>query len=407
MTKSNNAVTITLDDIRAARVVGAGTVEHTPVTPSAYLSERLGGKIVLKAENLQRTGAFKIRGALNKVTRLGAAAHNGVVAGSAGNHAQALALAARRSGVPCEIFVPKGASLSKIAACRNYGATVLEGGDNVETALTMARSRSAEANMSFCHPYDDVDVVAGQGTLGLELLEDIDDLEQVVVPLGGGGLLSGVAIALKLHRPGIRVIGVQISSCAPYIHGQMPPGPVLTLADGIAVKHPGVITEPLIRKWVDDIIEVDEDSVADAMMLLMERAKLYVEGAGAVGVSALLTAKVMPAKTGTTCIVLSGGNVDIGLIPNLVRRHETIAGRRLIVFVRIADRPGGLARLLTIFADLGANLIEVQHVREGLDLHVRETGVQVALEIRGPEHADLLLQAARVDGYDVTAIKGR
>lgn len=407
MTKGNDAVKITLDNIRLARVVGAGTVEHTPVTPSAYLSERLGGKIVLKAENLQRTGAFKIRGALNKVTRLGAAARNGVVAGSAGNHAQALALAARQLGVPCEIFVPRGASLSKIAACRSYGATVLEGGDNVETAVAMARSRSDEAKMAFCHPFDDVDVVAGQGTLGLELLEDIDDLTQVVVPLGGGGLLSGVAIALKLQKPSIRVIGVQISSCAPHIYGQMPAGPVLTLADGIAVKHPGVITAPLIAKWVDDIVEVDEDSVADAMMLLMERAKLYVEGAGAVGVSALLTAQVAPSKTGTTCVVLSGGNVDLGLIPNLVRRHETKAGRRLIVFVRIADRPGGLARLLTIFADLGANLIEVQHVRDGLDLHVRETGVQVALEITGPDHAVLLLEAAKAEGYDVTAITSR
>lgn len=407
MTKNNDAVEITLDDIRRARIAGTGTVERTPVIPSVYLSERFGGKIVLKAENLQRTGAFKIRGALNKVSRLGTAANNGVVAGSAGNHAQALALAARQFGIPCEIFVPRGASLSKIAACQSYGAKVLEGGDNVESAVALARLRGEEAKMAFCHPFDDVDVVAGQGTLGLELFEDIDDLAQVFVPLGGGGLLSGVAIALKLQKPSLRLIGVQISSSAPYIYGQMPPGPVLTLADGIAVKHPGVITEPLIRKWVDDIVEVDEDSVADAMMLLMERAKLYVEGAGAVGVSALLAAKVTPAKTGTTCIVISGGNVDLGLIPNLVRRHETNAGRRLIVFVRIADRPGGLARLLTIFADLGANLIEVQHVRDGLDLHVRETGVQIALEITGPDHAESLLAAAKADGYDVTAITSR
>lgn len=407
MSKSNDAVEITLDDIRLARSVGVGIVEHTPVISSAHLSERLGGKIVLKAETLQRTGAFKIRGALNKVSRLGSAARSGVVAGSAGNHAQALALAARQFGVPCEIYVPRGASLSKIASCRSYGATVLEGGDNVESAVAMARVRAEDAKMAFCHPFDDIDVITGQGTLGLELLEDIDDLAQVVVPLGGGGLLSGVAVALKRLKPSIRVIGVQISSCAPYIYGHMPPGPVLTLADGIAVKHPGVVTEPLIRKWTDEIVEVDEDSVADAMMLLMERAKLYVEGAGAVGVSALLAAQVTPAKTGTTCVILSGGNVDLGLIPNLVRRHETLAGRRLIVFVRIADRPGGLARLLTIFADLGANLIELHHVRDGLDLHVRETGVQVTLEISGPEYADSLLDAAKAEGYDVTAIARR
>ena len=178
------------------------------------------------------------------------------------------------------------------------------------------------------------------------------------------------------------------------------------MADGIAVKHPGVITEPLIRKWVDEIVEVDEDSVADAMMLLMERAKLYVEGAGAVGVSALLTARVTPVKTGTTCIILSGGNVDLGLIPNLVRRHETIAGRRLIVFVRIADRPGGLARLLTIFADLGANLIEVQHVRDGLDLHVRETGVQIVLEVTGQEHSNALIESARQNDYEISQVGG-
>jgi len=310
---------------------------------SAYLSELLGGKVVLKAENLQRTGVFKIRGALNKVSRLGDAACNGVVTGSAGNHAQALALAAQLAGVRCEIFVPKGASLSKIAASRRFGATVLEGGDNVDSAIIMALARSAEAKMAFCHPFDDVDVVAGQATLGLELLEDIDDLAQVIVPLGGGGLLSGVAIALKLQRPSIRVVGVQISSCAPYIYGEIAPGPVPTLADGIAVKKPGVITRPLVNKWVDEIVAVDENSVADAMMLLMEHSRLFVEGGGAVGVSALLSGRVTPAQTGTTCIVLSGGNVDLGLIPNLIRRHETEAGRRLIVFTRLPDRPVGAA----------------------------------------------------------------
>ena len=188
------------------------------------------------------------------------------------------------------------------------------------------------------------------------------------------------------------------------IYGQIPPGTILTLTDGIAVKHPGVITDPLIRKWVEDIVEVDVDSVADAMMLLTERAKLYVEGGGAVGVSALLTAKVTPATTGTTCVVLSGSNVDLGLIPNLVRQHEIKAGRRLNLFVHIGDRPGGLARLLTIFADLGANHIEVQHLREGLDLHVRETGVQIVLEVRGCEHSNALIESAMESDYEISRV---
>jgi threonine dehydratase len=261
--------------------------------------------------------------------------------------------------------------------------------------------------MVFCHPYDDRDVVTGQATLGLELINDIPDLAQVIVPLGGGGLLSGVALAVKQHAPSIKVIGVQISSCAPYIYGNAPTGAVPTLADGIAVKVPGVVTKPLIERWVDDIVDVDEDSVADAMMLLLERAKLFVEGGGAVGVSALLAGRVSPAAMGTTCVVLSGGNADLGLLTGLVRRHETLRGRRLIVFARISDRPGGLARLLTLFAQHGANLIEVEHVREGVDLHVRETGVQVVLEVRGRDHAETLIAAAKSDGYELSEVTGR
>jgi threonine dehydratase len=405
MAENNHPIDISLADISAARVAGAAVVQHTPVIPSAYLSELLNAPIVLKAESLQRTGAFKIRGAMNKIARLGDTAKSGVVTGSAGNHAQGLALAAKHFGIACEIYVPKGASLSKIAATKHHGATVLEGGDNVDTAITAAKQRAAETGMTFCHPFDDVDVVAGQGTLGLELIEDIADLSLVIIPLGGGGLLSGTAIALKLHNPKIRVIGVQISSCAPYIHGLMPEGPVPTLADGIAVKKPGVITEPLVRRWVDEIVEVTEDSVADAMMVLLERSKLYVEGGGAVGLAALMTGKISPATVGTTCIVLSGGNVDIGLVPNLVRRHETEAGRRLIAFIRLPDRPGAFAGLLQICAGTGANLIEVQHVREGIYLHARETGIQIVLEIRGREHADQLILQASEHGYDLRSLE--
>ena len=382
-----------------ARERGRSVILHTPTVPSAHLSELTGSKILLKAENLQRTGAFKIRGAINKVTKLGDAARNGVVAGSAGNHAQALALAARTLGVPCEIFVPKGASLTKIAACRHYGATVIEGGENVEFAVQAALARADETGMAFCHPYDDPDIVAGQGTIGLELLDDIDDLSSIIVPLGGGGLLSGVAVAVKQRRPSVRVIGVQVEGCDPYVSRTTPEGVFTTLADGIAVKKPGAVTAPLIDRWVDELVSVSEDSVADAMVLLMERSKLLVEGGGAVGVSALLTGKCSPATSGSTCIVLSGGNVDIGLLPNLILRSQEIQGRRMNAFVRLPDVPGALAGFLDMLARNDANIIEVSHVRQGVDLHSRETGVLVVIELRDQDHRSRLLQSAGECGF--------
>ena len=390
--------------IEAARLAGVGVVKRTPITDSAALSEKFGGSVVFKAENLQRTGSFKIRGAMNKLSSLGDAVKSGVVAGSAGNHAQAIAFAARHFGVPCEIFVPAGASLSKIEAVRSYGATLSEGGDTLSDAVALAQSRADATGMNFCHPFDDPMVVAGQATLGLELAEDISDLSLVLVPLGGGGLTGGVALVLKQINPKIRIVGVQVRACAPYAGTPPPDGPIITLADGIAVKSPGVFTRPLIEQFVDDIIVVEEDLVADAMVFLMDRGKLYVEGGGAVGVSALMSGQVVPAKTGTTCVVLSGGNVDLGLLPGLIRRHETQAGRRLLMYVRISDRPGGLARLLTLFAESGANLVEVEHMREGVDLHVRETGVQVVLEVRGRDHADSVLAQVRAAGYPADEI---
>ena len=395
---------ITPSDVDHAVAAGRAVVKHTPVTSSAAVSERVGGRVVLKAENLQRTGSFKVRGAMNKLAVLGASAAHGVTAGSAGNHAQALAFAARHAGVRCEIFVPAGAPLSKMQACRAYGATVVEGGASLDEAVAAARERADEAGMEFCHPYDDIAVVAGQATLGRELLDDVEDLRRVIIPLGGGGLASGAAIALKRHDPTIQVVGVQVAACAPYANQPTFGGAVVTLADGIAVKRPGEITRPLVEHWLDDIVVVEEDAVADAMVLLMERAKLLVEGAGAVGVAALMSERASPARSGATCVVLSGGNVDLGVVPGLIRRHETMAGRRLIVFARISDRPGGLAQLLTIFAEGGANLIDVEHVREGVDLHVRETGVHVVLEVRGPGHAAAVMAAARTAGYTVEPI---
>jgi len=398
---------ISLGSVQAARQAGLGVVKRTPVTESAALSEMCGGQVVLKAENLQRTGSFKIRGAMSKIADLGDAAAAGVVAGSAGNHAQSLAFAARHRGVPCRIYVPAGASLSKMEAVRSYGAELSEGGETLTDAVALARSHAESTGMNFCHPFDDPAVVSGQATLGLELTEDIADLEQVIIPLGGGGLTGGAAWVLKALLPGVRVVGVQVRACAPY--AGMPPadGPIVTLADGIAVKWPGEITRPLVEKYVDEIVVVEEDTVADAMMLLLDRSKLYVEGGGAVGVSALLSGAVKPGRKGATCVVLSGGNVDLGVVPGLIRRHETKAGRRLIVFARISDRPGGLAGLLSLFAANGANLIEVEHVREGVDLHVRETGVQAVLEVRDSSHADAVVAAAVAAGYGIEKVAVR
>ena len=399
------AIPIDSEVITAARRAGVGVVKRTPITESAALSERYGGNVVFKAENLQRTGSFKIRGAMSKLASLGDAVKNGVVAGSAGNHAQAIAFAARHHNVPCEIFVPAGASLSKMEAVRSYGAILSEGGDSLSDAVAAAQRHADATGMNFCHPYDDPIVVAGQATLGLELIEDLSDLSLVIIPLGGGGLTGGVAMALKTFNPKIRVIGVQVRACAPYAGSPAPDGPIVTLADGIAVKMPGAFTRPLIERYVDEIVVVEEDLVADAMVLLMDRGKLYVEGGGAVGVSALMSGQVKPAQSGTTCVVLSGGNVDLGILPGLIRRNETKAGRRLILFVRISDRPGGLARLLTLFAETGANLVEVEHVREGVSLHVRETGIQAVLEVRSREHANEVLNAVRDSGYEADEVE--
>ena len=403
--------TVTAADVERARAEIADVARVTPVLPSATLSERFGVPVALKAESLQRTGSFKVRGVANRLSALGQeGCARGVVAGSAGNHAQALAHAARTRGVPCEVFMPHGAPIAKIQGAAALGAEVRLVGSSVEECLAAARERADQAGMAFVHPFDDPDVVAGQGTLGLELLDAVPDLARVIVPIGGGGLVSGVAIAVKHARPEIEVIGVQVERCASMGasldagHPVQTP-PVLTIADGIAVKQPGGLTLELVREWVDDVVLVSEEQVAEAMVLLMEKAKLVVEGAGAVGVAALLGGQTAPAETGTTVAVLSGGNVDAGLLAEVARRHETEAGRRLVLLTRVPDRPGNLARLLTLVGELGANVLEVQHVREGLDLHVRETAIELVLETRGAEHADEVLAAVRAAGYEASVLR--
>ena len=384
-------------------------MRRTPVLPSATLTERLRAPVELKAESLQRTGSFKARGATSKLSALGDGCARGVVTGSAGNHAQALAFAAGARGVPCEVFMPAEAPLAKIEGARALGAHVTIGGDSVDECLGLARHRALGAGLAFVHPFDDADVIAGQGTLGLELLEDVPDLGKVVVPVGGGGLASGIAIAVKDARPDVEVVGVQVERCASVPASLKAGEPVsvasqLTIADGIAVKRPGGITLALLRTHLDDLVVVSEEEVAEAMVMLLEKAKLVVEGAGAVGVAALLGGQTGAARSGTTVAVLSGGNVDAGLLADVARRHETEAGRRQVLLTRISDRPGGLARLLTVVSEAGANLIEVQHVREGLDLHVRETAIELVLETRGRDHAAHVQEAIAAAGYEARVL---
>ena len=398
------AARLAAGDAERARTIVRELARHTPLLSSRSLSEQCGGRVVLKAENLQRTGSFKLRGAVHKISRL--TDPQGVVAGSAGNHAQSLAYAARAKQIPCEVFMPRDASVAKVAAVEAFGGNVTLGGDSVDECVAAARERAAATGTTFVHPFDDPDVILGQSTLGLELLDDVPDLAQVVVPVGGGGLISGVAGAIKTAKPHVRVIGVQVDACAAFPASLSAHAPTTynarpTIADGIAIKRPGELTLPLVERWVDEIVVVSEDDTADAMVWLLERAKLVVEGGGAVGVAALLAGDLRPAPDGQTVIVLSGGNVDPGLLAAIAHRHETTAGRRLRLFTRIPDRPGGLATLLARVADAGGNLVHADHVREAVPLHVRETGVELALETRGSQHSDAIITALEGAGYEV------
>lgn len=402
----SSLATITVEEIERAAQAGENIVRQTPVLSSRTLSEQLGSVVELKTENLQRTGSFKLRGALAKLASLSSEeCALGVVCGSAGNHAQAVAYAARARGIPCEVFMPDAAPIAKVEGAKALGATVRLIGSSVEESLEAARERCDSGGLAFVHPFDDPHVIAGQGGIGLELLEQAPELARVIVPIGGGGLISGVAIALKSSRPEVEVIGVQAGVCAPVVASLRAGTPVMvedpqtTIADGIAVKRPGELTLSLINAWVDQVVEVSEDQTAEAIVLLLERSKLVVEGAGAVGVAAVLAGLIQPTNAGTTAIILSGGNVDAGLLAQITRRHETQSGRRLVLRTRLPDSPGSLVALLALVADTGANLLDVQHIREGVDLHIRETAVQLVIETRGSEHARAVTQAVRQAGY--------
>lgn len=396
-------------DLQAARRAVSGVAVRTPTLACEELGELIGSPVAVKAECLQGTGSFKLRGALSKVAALGERATAGLITASAGNHARAVAQAARVRGVGCEVFMPRDAPVSKVAAVRELGAHVQLDGESVDDALGLASERARSTGAAMVHPFDDLEVIAGQGTLALELLEDVPDLARVVVPVGGGGLASGIGIALRRARAQVELVGVQARMCAPYVEalarGGSPGAGELaaaaTIADGIAVKRPGVLTLALLRELLDGLETVTEEEIAESMVFLVEHARLVAEGAGAVAVAALRGGRLGPVS-GTTVAIVSGGNVDSGLLAGLLLRHETEEGRRVRLFTRVPDRPGALAELLDLVARTRANLLSVEHVREAVPLHVRETGIELTLETRGPGHTDELLAALQVGGYDVS-----
>jgi threonine dehydratase len=391
----------TLADLRGAQARLAGVARVTPLQSSETLSRLVGRPVWLKAENLQRTGAFKIRGAYNTLAQLGDAERRaGVVTASAGNLGQAVAWAAREVGVPATIFVPETAPMAKVEAARGYGARVELAGEGFDESVQAARAHEERTGATFVHAFEDPRVIAGQGTLGLELAEQLEGAGTVVVPVGGGGLAAGVAIALAALRPDVRVVGVQAEACAP-LAGLEPTG--ATIADGIAVKHPGELTAAVLRDRLDGVVAVDDEAISRAIVLLLERSKLVVEGAGAAPVAALLAGRV--GGDDPVCAILAGGNIDATTLISVTRRGLTVDGRYLVVSLLITDRPGELASIVGLLASERANILSIAHHREGRNIGVLETEAEITLETRDEVHSQQVIHALTEQGHTVTRLR--
>jgi threonine dehydratase len=381
----------TLRDVEEARERLVGIARVTPVYGSQTLSRLAGREVWLKAENLQRTGAFKVRGAVNKIATLTPEERaTGVVAASAGNHGQAVAWAAREAGSHARIYVPQDAPMAKVEACRNYGAETVMGGERFEDAFAGARAYVEESGATFIHPFEDPVVIAGQGTIGLELAEQIAAARTIVIPVGGGGLASGIATALRGVLPGVRIVGVQAGKSG------------YTIADGIFVKAPGELTSRILDDVLDDMVHVSDEEISQALVLLLERTKLLVEGAGAVGLAALLNDRV--GGEGPVAIVLSGGNIDPTLLISIMRHGLTAGGRYLVIRTRVPDRPGELIKLLQLLAEQRANVVSVEHHREGMDISVGETEVELTLATRDSDHCEEVVSTLEARGYPVKRV---
>ena len=377
----------TLADIEAARERLAGVARETPLYPTETFSRLTGRQVFLKAENLQRTGSFKIRGAYNTIATLGPEERGaGVVAASAGNHGQAVAWAGREAGIPATIFMPQDAPMAKVEATRSYGGATELTGAGFEDAVAAALEYVQHTGATFVHAFEEPRVIAGQGTIGLELAEQAPDAETVLIPVGGGGLAAGISTALRALRPGVRIVGVVCQ-------------PGYTIADGIAVKHRGELASSILDRTLDGVVEVSDEEIVEALVLCVERTKLLVEGAGAVGLAALLAGKV--SGSGSVAVVLSGGNIDATTLISVLRHGLTRSGRFLAVRMLIPDRPGELRNVLDVIARGRGNVVSVDHHREGTTTTALQTEVEVVVSTRDEAHCEELLAALRAVGYSV------
>ncbi|MEV6326671.1 threonine ammonia-lyase [Streptomyces sp. NPDC051909] len=396
-----------LDDVRGAQKMLAGVARVTAMEGSRHLSALLGAPVHLKCENLQRTGSFKLRGAYVRIAGLRPEQRAaGVVAASAGNHAQGVALASALLGVHATVFMPVGAPLPKVAATREYGAEVRLHGSVVDETLAAAEEYARETGAVFIHPFDHPDIIVGQGTVGLEILEQCPEVRTIVVGVGGGGLAAGIGLAVKSVRPDVRVIGVQAEGAAAYPPSLAAGHPVaiespVTMADGIKVGRPGDVPFALVREYVDEVVTVSEDALSSALLLCLERAKLVVEPAGASPVAALLADPAAFRDRGPVVAVLSGGNVDPLLLQRILRHGMAAAGRYLSLRLKVTDRPGALATLLAVLTVVDANVLDVSHVRTDPRLGLTEAEVELHLETKGPEHCEEVTEALRDAGYTV------
>jgi len=398
-----------LDAIRAAETNLQGRFRRTELIYSHHFSERLGYPLFFKCENLQRTGSFKIRGALNFLdNQPPALLQNGLITASAGNHGQGVAFAATQAGIPSLVVMPENTPIAKILATRDYGAEVRMHGTNYDEAAVLARQLEKDRQMLYVPAFDHELIMAGQGTVGLEIMADLADAETLVVPIGGGGLIAGIAIAAKGIRPDIRVVGVEAAG-APAALMSRQAGAITTLAaarslaDGIVIKQVGALTFPVIEALVDEIVTVEEEEIAHAIVGLMEKSKLVVEGAGAVGLAALLYGQPGVAS-GKTVVVLSGGNIDVQTISRVVERGMLAEGRFLMVRIELDDSPGALARLAALVAELGANIFHVSHDRRNTGVPLGQAEVHLELETKGPEHIEEILTGLREAGYGASIL---